>query len=250
MRTGTTRIFATLTLGLALVLASVLVVGNPLRDDDSQGGVASAQEMTTDRTISVTGTGRVSVMPDTARATIGVQMQNDDLSQALTNANERMEDVIAALRDEGIPSDQIQTTTFTIQVSRDHEAAESPITGYTVINRVQVSVSPVEDIASVIESAIDAGANDIGGISFTVNDNEELVRQAREEAMNNARQTAEHLAELAGVTLGEPVSIQETSTPQPVAQRFDEALAADGAPPIEPGQQQVSVSVSVSYAIE
>lgn len=235
----------------ALVLVGGLSILIALFGAGSGTGVSAQGQETPEGGISVTGEGRVNVSPDVARASIGVEETGDDLSEVLDNANQRMDAVIEALRDQGIPEEEIQTQAFSILVERDHEASGRPISGFTVVNRVQVEVTPTEDVAEVIEQAVDAGANQVGNIHFVVEDRDAAVEQAREQAVEDAREKAEHLAELGNVSLGPIVSISETAAGPPVPEAAaDEAVGGAGAPPIEPGQQTVGVTIQVVYSIE
>jgi uncharacterized protein len=237
----------------AATLAAILAFGSLLTLGVFSGGssvpaVSAQQSQSEDGTISVTGQGQVTQEPDMARAQVGVERTGDDLGEVLADANESMDAVISTLTDLDIPEEDIQTRAFSIQVERDHQAEGRPITGYTVINRVEVSVTPLDQISEVIEEAVSAGANQVGNVTFTVEDSDAAVRQAREQAIENARQKAEHLAELADVSLGSIVSISESDTGPPVPEAV--GGAGDAAPPIEPGQQTISLSVYVVYSIE
>lgn len=245
------RIFVVTTATLAAMLAfgSLLMMG-VFSGGGTTPAVSAQQTQTEDGTISVTGQGQVTREPDVARAQIGVERTGEDLGEVLTEANESMDAVISALTDMDIPEEDIQTQVFSIQVERDHQAEDRPITGYTVINRVEVTVEPLEQISEVIEEAVSAGANQVGNIAFVVEDREAAIRQAREQAIENAHETAEHLAELADVSLGSIVSISESAAgaPPPVPEAV--GGAGDAAPPIEPGQQTVGLSVHVVYSID
>jgi uncharacterized protein len=237
------------------VFAVVLAFGSLLASGAFSGSgaapVASAQQQeASEGTISVTGEGQVTQVPDAASAVVGVEVTGDDLSEVLADANERMDAVISSIIDQNIPEENIQTEVFSIRVERDRDMADRPITGYTVVNMVRVTVTPIEQIANVIDEAVDAGANQVGNIGFAVEDRDAAIRQAREQAMSNAREKAEHFAELGDVSLGPVVSISETGTapppPRPVA---DVAVEAPETP-IEPGEEAVSVTVEVVYSIE
>jgi uncharacterized protein len=126
---------------------------------------------------------------------------------------------------------------------------------YRIVQLVQVRVSDIDVAGTVIETALDAGANRVAGISFEVEDQQAAVEQAREQAVEEALAKAEHLADLTGVTLGSPLKIEEFSPSGPVMPFEEMAMAmddADGmaAPRIAPGEQTISVSVYITYAID
>lgn len=134
----------------------------------------------------------------------------------------------------------------------DEDVAEQT---FRIVQMLQVRVSDIDSAGEVIDTALDSGANRVAGVSFEAEDRDDAIREARELAVEDARQKAEHLAELTGVEVGEPLWIDERSPSGPpermeeVAMEMDDA--ADGAMPrIEPGEQTISVNVDIVYAIE
>ncbi len=161
-----------------------------------------------------------------------------------------MNSVRDALEELGVPDDDIETSTYSIRVERDRQREAAQIAGYTVRDSFQVTLDEVGRVPEIIAGAVDAGTNQVGNIRFVVEDREELIAEARELAMEDARERASQLADLAGVTLGEPITISESSAPGPVPIAVEETADDAVAPPIEPGEQGVSVSLTVTYAIE
>lgn len=243
--------------GVALAVMAALIIGAggiaALGGGFSMGGKAAA-ETTAERSITVLGEGRVMITPDTAQVTLGVHIMNSDLAAAQQEAADKMNAVVAAIKSQGISDDKIRTVTYAINIERDYSRPDAPMTGYSVVNLVQVEVSPIDKLAGVIEGATAAGANQVNGIYFTVKDTEAAIKQARKQAVDDAKAKATELAGLAGVALGPVVSIEEASAggpPMPLMAR-DAAVAtgAAGAGPIEPGQTEIAIYVTVSYAIQ
>jgi hypothetical protein len=233
---------------VALAAATLVTV---LSDDD---GGAAAQETDATRTINVTGEGRVSLAPDTVYMTLGVDITDPDLGTAQTQAAERMFAIISALQAAGVAEEDIQTSNYSIYVERDYNQASQPITGYHVSHSVTAKVRDMEAAGSTLEAAVEAGANNVSNVWFGLDDQSAALQQARELAIENARAKAEELARLTDSTLGPVQTISETATggtpPVPFAQasRASED-AAGAAPPINPGQTEVVLTVTVSYAI-
>ncbi len=240
---------------LALVIGAVfsgLLTGN--------GGVpmtsiAEAQEQPRQRTITVSGEGRVSVTPDTAQVILGVQIQKPDLAAAQQEANQKMDAVLGALKENGVSEDKIKTVNYTISVQRDWQKEGQPIIGYQVTHLVQAKVKPMNKVSAIIDAAVAKGANAVNDVVFTVENQDAPLQQAREQAVNNARVKAEQLAKLTGVGLGEPVTVSETSTmppmPIPMAREAVAPAAAVGAgTAVQPGQSEVTVNLTISYAIQ
>lgn len=217
---------------------------------------AQAQEPLMDRGIHVYGEGRVTIVPDTARVLLGVQIEGEEIEDLREDANERMNEVIEGLEEAGIPERDIRTVTYDISVKRDWERPGQPITGYVLTQLVEVRITDIDAVGDIIDGALDNGANNVGHIQFEVEDREGAIRQAREQAMDEARSKAEHLADLGGVGLGTPIKIDEVSPALPPIYYEEPVMemdeAADGIMPsrIAPGESVITVTVNVTYAIE
>jgi uncharacterized protein len=207
------------------------------------------------RSVTVTGVGQARVIPDEAVVVIGVESQALTAREAITENNEQMQAVLDALQEAGIPSTDIQTRTLSLfpRYDGDRQAPGGglgEITGYTAANQVEVRLRQIANVGDIIDAAIMAGANTITGIRFEVTDPIQVLDQVRVEAMNDARRKAEQLAELAGASLGNVMSISEFSrTPRPV---FQEAAVMDvaAAVPIEGGTETIEVEVQVVWFLE
>lgn len=206
--------------------------------------------------ITVTGQGRVLASPDVAEVSLGVSISQVDLETAQTDVAVRMSALASALKEMGI--DDRHMRTFNYSVTPDWrpvtKSNRREITGYTVSNNLQVKVKPIDRVGAVIDAGLRAGANTIGNVSFAVEDPQLVTRQARRQAMDDARAKAEQLAELGGVRLGLPTAIVEDDDSGHVpffakAARFEMASADTPPTTIEAGQLEIAVKVSVSYAI-
>jgi hypothetical protein len=204
-------------------------------------------------TISVSGTGEVAGRPDTLIVDIGVSVLRPTVNEATTEAAKLADTVIAALTSGGVADRDIQTTSYSIYPEYDYSGQTQRLTGYRVSNVVTAKVRDVESAGGVIDAAVRAGgdATVVNGIRFDIEESSELVTAAREAAWNDAKAKAEQLAGLAGVTLGRAVSISETFSPAPPPIAFEEFLAAadQAATPIQPGEQAVTVTVTVEFSI-
>ncbi len=206
------------------------------------------------RTIEVTGTGTASGSPDVAVIQLGVQLFETDLGAAVTNANETMDAVIAALEEQGVASEDIRTSNFSIYqesgMPQPMDAAGTSETRYVVNNVVEVRVRDLEQISNVIQAALDAGANNVYGLNFGLDDADALQAEARTLAVEDARARAEALADAFGLAVGEPVSIREGGMDQPSLRSFDTAMGLGGAGPvISEGQLSVAMQVTVVFEL-
>jgi len=223
--------------------------------DNGVTGFAISQASQTG--ISVSGHGSVSVVPDIAVVTLGVEVTVPTVAAARSQAATAMKAVRASLDANGIDSDDIKTLSFDIQPQYRYQRDEKPeITGYTVSNRVSVKVRDLDTVSDVLDDAAGAAGDTvrINGISFTVDEPEQYESGARKAAIADARMRAQELAALAGVTLGKVRSISESGAPIPIAERsFGRAMldsAAAPPTPISPGETEISLSVFVVYEIE
>ena len=215
----------------------------------------SAQQTTTDNTgIFVSGTGKVNLKPNIATASIGVDITAGTLADATAQSNTRMNTLVEKLKGLGIADKDIQTTNYSITpITSQPRAGGTPtITGYRVSNQVSITVRKIDDTGKVLDAVVAAGANNIYGISFGVDDPTPYQQQARAAAIKDAQDKAAQLAKAAGVTLGKVVSISEGSTaPRPVFRAAAAPMAVGASEvPVETGELQIDVSVDVRFTVQ
>jgi len=209
------------------------------------------------RSISVTGQGEASGPPDQAEVSAGVQILADTVIEATRQNQAVIERIMAALDEQGIPREKIQTSNYGIWAEQNYDDPRDPrqrnrISGYRVSNVVSVSIDDIEKVGDVLAAVTNAGANTIQGIQFGVRDTAALEQKAREAAMADVRARAEALAKLAGVQLGEVLSISTSPSggpPRPMMARSFEVADMAPAPGISPGQQSLSVQIHATFAI-
>ena len=202
--------------------------------------------------ISVIGEANVSVAPDQAQIEAGVTSDARTAREASDANNAAMAKVLLALKGAGIEEKDYQTSRLSLQpqFAPSKVAERAPgIVSFRASNRVTVRIRDVSKVANVIDVLVGAGANDIGGINFTVTQASKHLDEAREKAIADARRKAEIYAKAAGVTLGEPLSISEEGAPVPMYRGKMAAPMAAGAP-VAQGEETLSVTVSVSWAIK
>lgn len=211
-------------------------------------GLASAQV----EGIRVNGSGIAYGAPDTAEFTVGINSLAAEVSSATEEANGVASAIIEALKAEGVAETDIRTSSFSVQrIDSRNEAGELTGASYRVLNSLHVTVRDVTRAGDLLAVALDNGANDAGGLRFTVSDPASLRNDARAAAMEDAFQRAFQLAELAGVQLGAPVLIEEYSSGgSPAMTRNYAMVTADAASvPVEAGELSVNVDVTVVYRI-
>jgi uncharacterized protein len=222
----------------------------------SQAAPASQSSVVTGDTprISVRGTGIVSAQPDMATLQVGVQVQNSSLESAQSEANDKMDAIMNQLKSAGIEDKDISTAQYSVEPVMQYAENQPPtVTGFRVTNILNVKIRDISKTGSVLDSLVKPGANTIYGLSFGFADPAALTRQAREQAVNDAKSRADHLASLNGVALGAPIVIDETGgvppVPMAVANPAELAQRDAATVAIQPGAQEIRVDVSVVYAI-
>ena len=202
--------------------------------------------------IAVTGEAHISVAPDLAQIEGGVTSDGKTAREASDANNAAMGKVLLALKGGGIDEKDYQTSRLSLQPQNSvaRPGAPSTVVGYRASNRVTIQLRDVTKLARVIDTLVAAGANDIGGINFMVSQASKLLDDAREQAIADARRKAEIYAKAAGVTLGAPLSISEEGSGQPMFRARMAAPMAAAPPPVALGEETLSISVGVSWAIK
>jgi uncharacterized protein YggE len=217
-------------------------------------------------TVSVSGHGQVNVPPDTASVSIGIDVIRPTLGKAQEQATAQATAVIEALKGAGIADEDIQTAYFSVTILRDYDSAAAvgstpesenadptQITGFEILNQLQVTVRDTDMLGALLDEAVTAGANSINGVTFYVDDQTAAASEARVEAVEDARTKAEELAAAAGLTLGPVISIVEGTVspmPPPMPAAADVGMAeAQAAVPMQPGSSTVAVDVSMTFEL-
>lgn len=238
----------------ALAALAGVFFEQPARAQDDE---ATPAEASAERTITVSGEGRVSARPDIAIVRIGVETEADSATAALDENSVRMSGVISATLDAGVSREDVQTEGLSLRPVYEQpdpgpegEEGAPELVGYRASNVVAVTVRDLDGLGTLLDAAVEAGGNTIQGIRFEISDNDELRSAAREAAMNDATAKAEQLTALAGAELGDVLTIEEVGGAAPSPVRFAETeQAAAAAVPVEPGQQEIAFTLRVTWGI-
>jgi uncharacterized protein YggE len=175
---------------------------------------------------------------------------------------EAMTKLIATLKEQGIPEKDIQTQNLSIQPqytqpprnNQNNQEFVPKIASYQVTNTVQITARKLDALGGILDAVVRSGANQMYGISFRVDEPEKLMDEARVAAVRDAGRKAEQIARAAGVKLGAPIHISEGGA-QPMPRPMMRAaapmmmMAASAPVPVAGGEQDFSVSVSVTFQI-
>ncbi len=209
---------------------------------------ASATDPAT-HTITVSASGKVTIVPDVARVTLGVTMTKPTVKAARSGAAQAMTGIIAAIKGLGIADADIQTVGLNLYPQYAN-GSSTRIAGYTISEQLQITIRDLDKAGDVVDTATAKGATDVNGISFELADPAKAMNDARAAAVVAARTSAQAMATAGGVTLDAVVSITDASPASPVYYAAPRAAAMDSAgTPIQVGTQDVSVMVTVVFAI-
>jgi uncharacterized protein YggE len=246
------RVVSKIVLGITLMLALGLI--SPGFSKAQQATPEGTDAMSQDgRSITVNGRGTVTIAPDSASIVVGVDVTGETLVAAQQDSAERMTTVLETLTEAGIPEDQIQTVDYRINVINEYDdnGRLKGVSGYQVSNQVQVTTDDIEGLGTLIDELVASGANTIYSINFFTSDATMAMSQARALAVADAKAKATELATAADVSLGQILTIAETSVVGgPVAKVATESFDMAGAStPIQSGSLQIVIDVTISFAI-
>ena len=207
------------------------------------------------RTIAVTGTGIVSVKPDIATVTVGVTESNESLEAAQNAVIDALSAMMKTVTDAGIAEKDVVTSGYNVSPipNYDSDGNYIGVKGYQVSSSLTITVREIDSVGSLLDAVVKAGANQVWGISFSVDDPSKPASEARKAAVADARQKADELATAAGAVVTGVVSIVESSSPSPKAMEYAApASAADSVSrsvPVSTGTTDVEVDVQVVFEI-
>lgn len=211
----------------------------------------------TRESIAVSGFGEATGTPDVATVQLGVETEAGSIAEAVEISNQTVERVTQALLDFGIAANDIQTTNFNVWYQEDFDPATGRPSGvrrYHVDSTVRVKVRDIAQVSATIQNGLDAGANNVFGLSYGIDDTAALEADARQQALADARDRAGQLADALGLTLGEPLVVSELvggGLLSLAEAGLRQGLGGGGGgPPLSPGELTVGIQVDVMYAIE
>lgn len=207
------------------------------------------QTMTTTE-LSVTGEGKVDIVPNTATVDVGVRVNKAaTVDAAQSQINETNNAIIAAMQTLGIEKQNIKTSNYSIYPSYDYSSGQDQLVGYDGNVTLSIKSKNADLVSQVIAAATEAGANEIQNTRFEVEDPASYRAEARKKAIENAREEAQKLADDLGIKLGKVVNIVEhTSSGNDVYPMMAErAMGGGGGASFEPGSQVITSVVTLYF---
>jgi uncharacterized protein YggE len=243
--------------GIFLTVATVLMVTNYTGGSWFKNIKAEITSQPYARTITVDGEGKITTKPDVGIVELSVVSKGLTVKIATEDGNKKMTAVIEAVKNLGIESKDITSSQYSLYPQYNYENYNAPkITGYSLSQSITVKIRDLEKVDDVLEAGVAAGSNQIGQLTFDVDDMTKIKKEAREKAFDAAKEKAEEMADAAGVKLGRVVTFSEGYDYMPpiyanykMEYAMDSAIP-EAAPSIEPGSKELNISVSVTYEIE
>jgi uncharacterized protein len=243
--------------GLFLAVAAICMIYGVIRPGWYRNIKAEITNQPYARTITVTADGKVTSKPDIALIDLSVVSQSKTVKAVTQDGNVKMGLVIDAVKKLGIEAKDITSTQYNLYPNYVYPQNASPkIDGYNLTQDIQVKVRNLDIVDDVLDAGITAGANQIGQLTFDIDDPSALKAQARDKAFVTAKEKALQMTKAAGVTLGRVVTFSEDAGYQPpifanyAMKAMDSVGSAAPAPSIEPGSKELDLSISVTYEIE
>ena len=205
------------------------------------------------RTINVTGSGEVYLLPDIAYVYVGTRSEADDVATALNDNNKQAQGISSVLSELGVDPKDIQTTSFNVYPLQNYGPDGQPMDiKYVVENTVFIKVRELQRLGELLDAVVRKGANQINGISFDVEDREQAESDSRKLAVQDATKKAQELADAAGVELGQlmNLNVYSSGSPQPMYDAKGGGYAAQSAAPIASGQLVISAEANLSYELK
>ena len=246
------RMLGKAVLTLSVMLSALLIAGCGLLSQVRP----EAEAETPRESISVSGFGEATGVPDMATVQLGVSVTGDTISAAIDLSNQTVERVRQAVIGRGIPETDLQSINFSVWPEDKYDPATGQQTGeriYHVDSTLQVKVRDIGQVSSIIQTGLDAGANNIWGLTYGIDDSAALEAEARTKALADAADRAQQLADALGMTLGKPIVVSELvggfSPLFGVEAAMARGLGGGGGPPLSPGELTVQIQVDVMYAV-
>lgn len=202
-------------------------------------------------TVTVSGVAKVSGAPDVAEVSAGLYSEGSDVASVQKENTRKMNAIIDSLKSSGIAERDLQTSNYSISPRFDYRDGRQNLSGYSVSQQVRIRIRNLDQIGSVLTRVAQLGANQVGGVTFTIDDPDRLTAEAREKAIKDAREKADVLAKSLGVEIVRVVNFSESggSQPMPLLYRSEAAPIAAQDVQIEAGTLDVTSNVSLTFEI-
>ncbi|MFZ5817343.1 MAG: SIMPL domain-containing protein [Bacillota bacterium] len=240
---------------LAALLAALMLMGALMFPSDSRAETGSTSTPT--RTLSVSGQGRLEVKPDTATISLGITHVMPTPKEAYNAMSAELQKISGTVKAAGVKEEQIETGVFSLHPEyKWTQEKGQELVGYRATTSLNITTQQLDKVAELFQLAVEAGANQVNGVSFSVKDTDALMQQALDLAVDDAKAKAERVANRLGaaVVRVQSISIHDNGVPifsRSMADGMAGMAKAEMAPaPVFGGTSSFSVSVSVVFEIQ
>jgi uncharacterized protein len=232
--------------GFLLIVAMLTIAGVSACDKESDSSVAPKQDR---RQVMVVGSGKVQGTPDTLTIGASIEASASDVSAAMNQSSDRTNAVIDALVNNA-KVDRKDISTTTVNLQPQYGTDSSTITGYRATNSISVKIRNAASASQTLALIVSTGGNStrINSVNYSIDDDSQLVKDARARAYNDAKARADQYAQLSGLKLGKVIAITEAGASSPPPSPPVPSAAVE-AVPLEPGEQTVGFSVTVIWEL-
>lgn len=243
--------------GLLALAGTFFLVTGGINKIKENGYIGKSPDYT--RTIFVSGESRVSAVPDVAKLSFGYTVNKTSVAEAQKDNVDKMNAFMKVLENKNIDKKDFKTTNYSVYPEYNYVNGRQEIRGYTVSQNIEVTLrgDTMNQAQSLLALAAENGLNQVGGLQFTVDKPETYMAQARAEAIKKAQESAKSIADNAGLRLGKVMNYSESGAPTPTPYPYyaDKAVSGMGGggapePSINPGTNEIYMSVSLTYEIQ
>jgi len=241
---------------VSLLIITVVVFLFFATKNEIKTGRYIGQDIQYKNSINVSGEGRIEVKPDIGTIDLSVVSEAVSVVNAQKDNTDKMNKIIQAMQDLGIDQKDLKTTNYNISPKYQYTSGKTNIIGYTISQTLKTKLrgDNINKIDAILNKATELGANQIGSLSFTFDNPEELKFQARKLAIDNAKEKARTLAKELGVELVRVIDFSEASTDSS-AKNYYSGFGLGGeasapAPAIQTGQNEIVSNVTLTYEIQ
>lgn len=216
------------------------------------------KEIEASREITVQGTGKIQTKPDIAQYSLGVTTGPQTTATiAMTTLTDKFNAVLSVVKQQGVKNDDIKTTNLSINPVYDWNNGKQTLRGFEASENIEIKIRDFSKIGDILAKSTVEGANQAGGIQFTIDNPEKIKIEAQKEAIVNAREKAKELASSLGVSLGKVKTFSAT-TNAPYPYQINKASAPMGAgdaaltesPEVLAGTQEITANVTIVYELK
>jgi len=211
--------------------------------------------------VTVMGQGRFAATPNRATVTLGAEFQDDSAVQAQSRVNATVERITSAIRELEVEGLMMQTSAINLSPvytwNQRANQRERQLEGYRASIALTVRIDEIDRVGAVIDAAMEAGANEMRGVSFGLVDDSDAKGEAMQDAVREAQRKAEKIASTLGMRLGDLVEVQEAGAVRPITEGRGgtramsmQAEARMAPTPIEAGELEVTASVQLTYRLD